>query len=145
MAMWRCAWCQQQINNKFEDTWWHHQMEAFSALLALCAGNSSVTGEFPSQMPVPWSFDVFFDLRLNKRFNKLWRRWWFETPSHSLWCHCNALEICSIVIKLFMISWEKKVPWNNKPLRTVSRIYKWVDMRSQSMPSSFGELTKFHV
>ena len=30
-------------------TWWCHQMETFSALLTLCAGNSSVTGEFPSQ------------------------------------------------------------------------------------------------
>ena len=27
--------------------WWHHQMETFSAILALCAGNSPVTGEFP--------------------------------------------------------------------------------------------------
>ena len=37
-----------------------------SALLALCAGNSPVTGEFPSQRPVTRRFDVFFDLRLNK-------------------------------------------------------------------------------
>ena len=34
----------------------------FSALLALCAGNSSVTGEFPSQRPVTRSFGFFFDL-----------------------------------------------------------------------------------
>ena len=27
--------------------WWRHQMETFSALLALCAGNSLVTGESP--------------------------------------------------------------------------------------------------
>ena len=39
-------------------------METFSALLALCAGNSPVTGEFPSQRPVTRSFDVYFDLRL---------------------------------------------------------------------------------
>ena len=45
-------------------TWWRHQMEALSALLALCAGNSPVTGEFPTQRPVTWSFDVFFDLHL---------------------------------------------------------------------------------
>ena len=44
---------------------WCHQMETFSALLALCAGNSPVTGEFPSQRPVTRSFDVFFDLCLN--------------------------------------------------------------------------------
>ena len=41
-------------------------METSSALLALCAGNSKVTGEFPSQRPVTWSFGVFFDLRLNE-------------------------------------------------------------------------------
>ena len=41
-------------------------METFSALLALYA----VTGEFPSQKPVTRSFDVFFDLRLNKRLSK---------------------------------------------------------------------------
>ena len=47
-----------------ETTWWRHQMETFSALLALCAGNSPVTGEFPAQRPVTRSFGVFFDLRL---------------------------------------------------------------------------------
>ena len=45
-------------------------METFSALLAICAGNSPVPGEFPAQRPVTRSFDVFFDLRLNKRLNK---------------------------------------------------------------------------
>ena len=40
---------------------WHHQMETFSALLGLCAGNSQVTGEFPSQRPVTQG--CFFDLR----------------------------------------------------------------------------------
>ena len=69
--------------------WWRHQMETFSALLALCAGNSPVAGEFPSQRPVTRSFDVFFDLRLNKRLSKQSRRWWFETPSRSLWLNCN--------------------------------------------------------
>ena len=49
-------------------------METFSALMALCAGNSSVTGEFPSQTPVTRSLDIFFDLRLNKRLGKQsWR------------------------------------------------------------------------
>ena len=45
--------------------------------------------EFPAQRPVTWSFDVFFDLRLNKRLSKQSRRWWFETPSHPLWRHSN--------------------------------------------------------
>ena len=33
-------------------TWWRHQMETFSALLALCVGNSPLPGEFPAQRPV---------------------------------------------------------------------------------------------
>ena len=41
-------------------------METFSVSLAICAGNSPVTGEFPTQRPVTRSFDVFFGLRLNK-------------------------------------------------------------------------------
>ena len=71
-------------------TWWRHQLETVSALLAIYAGNSQVTCEFPTQRPVTRSFDVFFDLHLNKRFSKQWWGWWFETPSCSLWRHCNA-------------------------------------------------------
>ena len=41
-------------------------METFSALLALCAGNSPVTGDLPLQRPVTRSFDVFSDLCLNE-------------------------------------------------------------------------------
>ena len=41
-------------------------MEVFSTLLAICVENSPVLGEFPAQRPVTRSFDVFFDLRLNK-------------------------------------------------------------------------------
>ena len=67
-------------------------MENFPALLALCAGNSPVTGEFPAQRPVTRSFDVSFDLRLNKRLSKQSWGWWFETPSRPLWCHCNVYE-----------------------------------------------------
>ena len=43
-------------------------MEAFSALLGFCVGNSPVTVEFPAQRPVTGSFDVFFDLHLDRRF-----------------------------------------------------------------------------
>ena len=67
--------------------WWRHQMETLSSLLVICAGNSPVTGEFRAQRPVTRSFDVFFDLRLNKRLSKQSRSWWFETLSRSLWRH----------------------------------------------------------
>ena len=65
-------------------------METFSTLLAICAGNSPVAGEFPAQRPVTRSFDVFFDLHLNKRLSKQWWGWWFETLSRPLWRHCNG-------------------------------------------------------
>ena len=68
-------------------TWWRHQMETFSVLLALCEGNSPIISEFPSQRPM--SFDVFFDLHLNKCLSNQSRCRWFEMPSHPLWHHCN--------------------------------------------------------
>ena len=37
------------LHQKCYDPWWRHQMETFSALLALSAGISPVTGELPSQ------------------------------------------------------------------------------------------------
>ena len=54
----------------------------------LC-GEFTGPGEFPTQRPVTRSFDVFFDLRLNKQLSKQPWGWWFETPSWSLWRHCN--------------------------------------------------------
>ena len=60
-------------------------METFSALLAICAGNSPVPGEIPTQRPVTRSFDVSFDLRLNKRLSTKSWGWWLETLSCSLW------------------------------------------------------------
>ena len=75
----------------FLNSWWHHQMEAFSALLVLYAGNSPVPSEIPAQRPVTRSFDVFFDLCLNKRLSKQLWGWWFEMPSCPLWRHCNVL------------------------------------------------------
>ena len=68
-------------------------MKTFSALLAICAGNSPVPGEFPGQRPVTRSFDVFFDLRLNKRLSKQSWSGWLATLSRPLWCHCNALLV----------------------------------------------------
>ena len=71
-------------------SWWRHQMESFSALLAICAGNSPASGEIPTQRPVTRNFDVFFDLCLNKLLRKQSWGWWFETSSCPLWRHCNV-------------------------------------------------------
>ena len=73
------------------DQWCRHEMETFLALLAIWAGNSPITGEFPKQRPVTRSFDVFFVLQLNKRSSKQSWGCWFETPSRPLWRHCNAI------------------------------------------------------
>ena len=63
------------------ETWWRHEMDTFSTLLALCEGNLPVTGGFlwKASDAELWCF--------------LWsapeqsRRRWFETSSSSLWRH----------------------------------------------------------
>ena len=105
----------------FCGAWWCHQMETIFALLALCAGNSPVTGEFPAQRPVKRSFDVFFDLWLNKRLSKHSWGWLFEMPSCSFWCHCNSLLhfeghcLCFNVITLYHpccnMQWHAKISY----------------------------------
>ena len=83
-------------------TWRRHQMGIFSALLAICAGNWPVTGEFPAQRPVRRSFDVFFDERLSKQSRG--------------WCskhHCAHYDV--IVMG----------PVRNEPLLIHCQIYPW--------------------
>ena len=92
-------------------------METFSVLLAICAGNSPVTGEFPTQRPVTRSYDVFFDLRLNKQLSQQSWGWWFEMQSHPLWHHCSTMpwlescdsppECCNNVVTIFFqfVAW----------------------------------------
>ena len=84
--------------------WWRHQMETFSVLLAICAGNSLVPGEFPAQRPVTRSFDVFFDLHPNKQLSKQWWGWWFEMPS----VHYDVTIMTCIQRTLLIILW-----WTN--------------------------------
>ena len=68
-------------------------MKTFPALLALCAWNLPVPGEFAAQKPVTRSFDVFVDLRLNKQLSEQSWGWWFKTLMRPLWRHCNAKDI----------------------------------------------------
>ena len=84
-----------------------------SALLAMYAGNSPITGEFPEQRPVTGSFDVLFDLRPNKRLSKQSWGWWFEMPSHPLWRHCNFPPI----LKPFAVSWQE---WEDTRMLTAT-------------------------
>ena len=101
-------------------SWLRHQMITFSALLAICPGNSPVTGEFFAQRPVTRSFDVFFDLRLNKRLSKQSWCWWFEMPSRPLWRHCNVIGDFAqdrsswTYCRLWHNSWRTKLPGDCK-------------------------------
>ena len=91
-----CMYC---VGDSYADgtstvlTWWRHQMETLSALLALCAGNSPFPYEFLAQRPVTRSFYVYFDLRLNKRLCKQSWGWWFETLLCPLWRHSNDKDL----------------------------------------------------
>ena len=71
--------------HRYSMSWWRYQMETFSALLAICAENSPVPVEFPTQRPVTRSFDILFDPDLNKQLSKQLWGWWFEMLSCSLW------------------------------------------------------------
>ena len=95
-------------------------MEAFSALLALCEGNSPVIGEFPSQRPVMRSFDVFFDMHLNHKLGKHSRRCLFEIPSHPLWRHCNGvLEFLLYALNTWVVVTGDPIGHRDDNLRTV--------------------------
>ena len=72
----------------FQDMMTSSNGTIFRVTGSLC-GEFTGSGEFPAQRPVTRSFDVFFDLRLNKRLSKQPWGWWFETPSWSLWHQCN--------------------------------------------------------
>ena len=71
-------WCPRKaISSRISGlSWWRLQMETFSALLAICAGNSPVHGEFPAQRPVTRNFDVYFDMHPNYRLSKQSWGWW---------------------------------------------------------------------
>ena len=102
--------------------WWRHQMETFSALLALCAGNAPVSGEFPTQRPVTRSFDVFFDLRLNKRLNKQSWGWWFETLSRPFWRHRNG-PVFSRAVLMTAVSFVTKIRISRQLLQCIWHLY----------------------
>ena len=92
-------------------------MEAFSSLLTICAGNSPVPGEFPAQKPVTRSYDVFFDLRLNKRLSKQSWGWWFETLPRPLWRHSNG----SCIDITHLCGWNQlTIPWSLTRLICIS-------------------------
>ena len=108
-------------------TWWRHQMETFSALLAICAWNSPVPGEFPAQRPVTQSFNVFFHLGLNKRLSKQSWAWWFGTLSRSLWRHRNErTEITCILLAISAPKFLLPVDWRRWSSECTSDVVFWI-------------------
>ena len=72
--------------------WWHDDVIKWKHFPRSWPSVTPVTGGFPSQKPVTRSFEVSFDLRLNKRLSKQSRSQWFETPSRPLWRNSNGCE-----------------------------------------------------
>ena len=82
-------------------TWWRHQRETFSALLAICAGNSPVTGEFPSQRPMAESVDVFFFT---------WTNGWVNNQEcDNMRHHCIHYDVTVII--LAWCQWPIGITW----------------------------------
>ena len=102
------------------NSWWRHQMETFSALLVIGAGNSPVPGEFPAQRPVTRGFDVFFDLRLNKQLSEQWWGLWFEAPSPPLWRHRNVLFLSDLP-PISQAANRICLPWSCCPTKYMER------------------------
>ena len=107
--------------------WRRHQMGTFLALLAICSGNSPVPGEFPAQRPVTRSFDVFFNLGLNKRLSKQSWGSWFETLSRPLWRHCNVDVFFYLLLALThkSICWCFETPWRSHDISFCTCLRKW--------------------
>ena len=113
-------------------TWWRHQMETFSALLALCAGNSPDAGEFPAQRPVTRSFDVFFYLRLSKRLVNNREAGDAIGPiltlSGPFWRHCNDQMTFSVIFNIFLTTFVENLLITLHILRTKEIIDKYDKM-----------------
>ena len=101
------------VKRFLKNSCWRRQMETFSALLAICTGNSPVPVEFPAERPVTRSFDAFFDLRLNKRMSKQSCGWRFDI-SRPLWRHRNVCLLRSMSEEWYI--WSSMIHWCLFPL-----------------------------
>ena len=100
--------CKNMMTSSNGNKWKRHQMET-----------GHLCGKFPAQRPVTRSFDVFFDLRLNKRLSKQSWGWWFETLSRPFWRHRNDIIFISgkfislsfvFTLKIFLCIFKTQYP-----------------------------------
>ena len=103
LVQYRLGDCMGHIASKLSFwSWRRHQLETFSALLACCEGNPSVSVTKSSDAKL-W---CFFDMRLNKRLSKQSTRRWFATSLHSLWRHCNDYAFEYFISSLHHYRWD---------------------------------------
>ena len=82
----------------------------------LC-GEFTGHGWIPRTMASDASFDVFFDLRLNKWLSKQSWGWWFKTPSRPLWRHCNGSIRSSFNDIIFIITITLEIYQGIRPVK----------------------------
>ena len=118
-------------------------MRPFFRVTGPLCGEFTGPGEFPAQWPVTRSFDVFFDLRLNKRSSKQSWGWWFETPPWSLWRHCNGKSISKHQgLALLTLSWDKN--WDSHSLvNGYPRFYPGIALVAPSPVSQIPQSTEY--
>ena len=126
-----------KVTERTNYTWWRHQMETFSALLAICAGNSPASGEFPAQRPMTRSFGVLFDLSLNKWLRKQSWGWWFETLSHPLRRHCNDFDRISYDSSRSFTVWAMLIMKGSGKFKT------WYNLKALKY-TAYGTLQRPH-
>ena len=83
-------------------TWCHRLIVTFATLLALCEGNSLVIGRFH---PKTWSFDGFFNVSLNKIFDKQWSCRWFYMPWGSYDVTYDSIATTSLALSPCCTFW----------------------------------------
>ena len=97
---------QRQIAPRRLLSWQFHMMTSSNGNIFRVTGHlcREFTGDrwiSRTQRPLTRSFDVFFYLRLNKRFSKQSWGWWFEMLPHPLWHHSNDIKnvVCQLHLK----------------------------------------------
>ena len=109
----------------FVNSWWRHQRKHFPRYWSFVRGihRSSVNSSHKGQ----WREALIFSLScaLNKRLSKQSWGWWFETPSRSLWRHCNENRRCGV--KLLYMLYKKYAISKNATSKIMLKVnsYAW--------------------
>ena len=136
------------------NSWWRHQLETFSAILAFCVGNSPVIGEFPAQRPVTRSFYVFFDLGLykcltNNREASDLRRHRTHYTGIVMWCTDSFVDSPSAAVVLTILVRAGKNVWyfedDFKSIFSIEALCILIHSSVKSVPSFFVTINKRRI